>query len=71
MKPISILNQASGETLADRGDKAIGCAVTGSANRYTIILACTMSGEKPPPLHQFQGQGQKSKPYVERVFHHR
>jgi hypothetical protein len=36
-------DQASGETLADRGDKTIGCAVTGSANHCTVLLACTTS----------------------------
>jgi transposase-like protein len=48
--------QASGETLANRGDKMIGCAVTGSANRWTVLLACTMSGEKLPPYIVFKGK---------------
>jgi hypothetical protein len=42
-------DQASGETLANRGYKTTGCAVTVSANRCTVLLACTMSGEKLHP----------------------
>jgi hypothetical protein len=49
-------DQASGETLANRGDKTIGCAVTGSANHCTVLLACTMSGEKLPPYIIFKGK---------------
>jgi hypothetical protein len=48
-------DQASGKTLASRGDKTIGCAVTGSANRCTVLLACTISGEKLPPYIIFKG----------------
>jgi hypothetical protein len=40
--------------LADRGDKTIGCDVTGSANSCTVLLACTMSGEKLPPYIIFK-----------------
>jgi hypothetical protein len=47
-------DQASGETLANRGDKTSGCAVTGSANRCTVLLSCTMSGEKLPPYIIFK-----------------
>jgi hypothetical protein len=50
-------DQASGETLANPGEKMIGCAVTGSANRCTVLLACTMSGEKLPPCIIFKGEG--------------
>jgi hypothetical protein len=57
-------DQASGETLDNRGDKMSGCAVTGSANRFTVLLACTMSGEKLPAYIIF-----KEKQCVERVFH--
>jgi hypothetical protein len=42
--------------LADRVDKTIGCAVTGSKNRDTVLLACTMSGEKLPPYIIFKGK---------------
>jgi hypothetical protein len=49
-------DQASGETLAYRGDKTIGCAVTGSANRCTVLLACKISGEKLPPYIIFKGK---------------
>jgi hypothetical protein len=41
-------DQASGETLADQGDKNIGCDVTGNSNHYTVLLACMMPGEDPP-----------------------
>jgi hypothetical protein len=36
-------DQASGETLADRVDKTIDCDVTGSTDRCTVLLSCTMS----------------------------
>jgi hypothetical protein len=49
-------DKASGETLANRGNKTIGCAVTGNANRCTVLLACTMSGEKLPPYIIFKGK---------------
>jgi hypothetical protein len=49
-------DQASGKTLANRGDKTIGCDVTGSANRCTVLLACTMSGENLPPYIIFKGK---------------
>jgi SPX domain protein involved in polyphosphate accumulation len=49
-------DQALGETLADQGEKMIGCAVTGSVNLYTILLACTVSGEKLPPYIIFKGK---------------
>jgi hypothetical protein len=42
--------------LANQGDKTIGCAVTGSANRCTVLLVCTMSGEKLPPYIIFKGK---------------
>jgi hypothetical protein len=42
--------------LANRGDKKIGCAMTGSANRCTVILACTMSGENLPRYIIFKGK---------------
>jgi hypothetical protein len=37
-------DQESGETLASHGDITIGKAVTGSANRCTVLLDVTMSG---------------------------
>jgi hypothetical protein len=49
-------DQTSGETLANRGDKTIGCAVTGSANRCTVLIVCTMSGDKLPPYIIFKGK---------------
>jgi hypothetical protein len=52
-------DQASGETLANRGDRMIGCAVTGSANCRTVFLACTMSGENLPPCIIFKGKDTK------------
>jgi hypothetical protein len=52
-------DQASGETLANRGDKTIGYAVTGSANRCTVLLACTMSVEKLPTYIIFKGKDKR------------
>jgi hypothetical protein len=42
--------------MVDRGDKTIVCDVTGSADRCTVLLACTMSGEKLPPYIIFNGK---------------
>jgi hypothetical protein len=42
--------------LANRGYKTSGCAVKRSANRCTVLLACTMSGEKIPPYIIFKGK---------------
>jgi hypothetical protein len=52
-------DQASEETLADRGARTIGCDVTVSANLCTFLFYCIMSGEEDPPLYNFQGQGQE------------
>jgi hypothetical protein len=49
-------DQASRENLAGRGEKKIGCAVTGSANRCTILLACMISGERLLPYIIFKGR---------------
>jgi hypothetical protein len=49
-------DQEAGETIANRGDRTIGQAVTGSANRWTAILAVTMSGETLPPYIIFKGK---------------
>jgi hypothetical protein len=54
-------DQVSGETLDNRGDRTIGCAVTGSANLCTVILACTMSGEKLPPYIIFKGKDKRGR----------
>jgi hypothetical protein len=48
-------DQKAGETLASRGDRTIGQAVTGSANRCTVLLAVTMYGGKLPPCIVFKG----------------
>jgi hypothetical protein len=49
-------DQAWGETFANRRDKTSGCAVTGSANRCTVLIACTISREKLPPYIIFKGK---------------
>jgi hypothetical protein len=49
-------DQEAGETLANRGDRTSGQAVTGSANRCTVLLAVTMSGGKLPPYIIFKGK---------------
>jgi hypothetical protein len=49
-------DQEEGENLANRGDRTIGQAVTGSANRCTVLIAVTMSGEKMPPCIIFKGK---------------
>jgi hypothetical protein len=48
-------DQEAGENLANRGDRKIGQAVTGSANRCTVIISVTMSGEKLPTYIIFKG----------------
>jgi hypothetical protein len=42
-------DQEAGYTLANRGDRTIGRAVTGSANRRTVLFAVTMSGKNCHP----------------------
>jgi hypothetical protein len=37
-------DQEVGETLANRGNRTIGQAVTGGVNRCTVILVVKMSG---------------------------
>jgi hypothetical protein len=49
-------DQEAGETLANRGHRTIGQAVTGSVNRCTVLLTVTMSGEKLPPNIIFKGK---------------
>jgi hypothetical protein len=49
-------DQKAGETLATRGQKTIAQAVSGSANRATVLLGVTMSGEKLPPYIIFKGK---------------
>jgi hypothetical protein len=52
-------DQASGETLDNRGDKTIRCAVTGSANCCTVLLVCMMLEEKLPTYINFKGKDKK------------
>jgi hypothetical protein len=49
-------DQEAGETLANRGDRTIGQAVTGSAKCCTVLLAVTMYGGKLPPYIIFKGK---------------
>jgi hypothetical protein len=52
-------DQTSGETLADRGEKMIGCAMTGSAHRCTVLTMYLLSvqcQERPPPYIIFKGK---------------